>query len=216
MFVAIRFGVAAKGSLLNKRVSNVRYCVAVVDLLAYRIVLGSPFTSMFVATESCTRSYELAPNDLPTLDARTDNSNIVYGKGTMNSMPWGESPSMTPEREETTATKRGRDHSPQPSIACEPSRPVVPTTTSTEGTPKKTRNNSYKPPQKVPTSFTSQVGSFAVSQFAGYKRDQATSSTKTVGLRRQLSSSKIEEFLSSGDDAMDIDAEQTRPRSMSL
>jgi hypothetical protein len=100
--------------------------------------------------------------------------------------------------------------------------------------PKRTRTNEYRPPRKVPTSFTSQVGSLAVGHhvmmMGNNNNNNHASSTRTtreqqqqqqmasraVGLRRQLSSSKIEAFLSSSDDAMDVDVEQGRPRSMSL
>jgi hypothetical protein len=152
---------------------------------------------------------------------------------------------MTPERE-TTAAKRGRDGSPpryfgEPTIAGGPpppqhppplfppvAMPLLPVPPpaplpANAALSKKTRTNNYRPPQKIPPSFTSQVGSFAVGQVmmgnnnASRTREQQQLAGRTVGLRRQLSSSKIEAFLSAGDDAMDVDAEQPgRPRSMSL
>lgn len=140
-----------------------------------------------------------------------------------------------PERELiTTTSKRGRDSYPardceqalpQPVVVV-PLDPLVETTmTATTASSvvvvapstKKIRTNNYRPPLKVPPSFTSQVGSFAVSQVSmGNNKRELTGGRAVVGLRRQLSSSKIEAFLSSGDDAMDVDAEQSRPRSMSL
>lgn len=73
---------------------------------------------------------------------------------------------------------------------------------------KKTRSNIYIPPRQIPISFTSQVGSLAVGSTRSNDLNQ-------VGFRRQLSSSKIECFL--GDhDAMDVDMETTRQRSMSF
>ncbi len=79
-----------------------------------------------------------------------------------------------------------------------PPAPVQPPTAAVQnGTPtKKKRSNNYVAPKKIPLTFNSQVA-------AG-------------GLRRQLSSSKIETFLSSGDDGMDVEVEASRPRSMSL
>jgi hypothetical protein len=131
----------------------------------------------------------------------------------------------TPQMEITTASKRGRDgypardceqNSPQLVVSLGPVEEAMASTATAPST-KKIRTNDYRPPQKVPLSFTSQVGSFAVGQviMGNSKRDLA-GGRAVVGLRRQLSSSKIEAFLSSGDDAMDVDAEPTRPRSMSL
>lgn len=73
--------------------------------------------------------------------------------------------------------------------------------------PKKLRNNTYMAPRCLPPTFTSQTGSLVVANNGNDPRQ--------VGFRRQLSTSKIEVFL--GDhDAMDVDTETTRPRSMSF
>jgi len=78
---------------------------------------------------------------------------------------------------------------------------------SQQATPKKKRSNAYIAPRQVPSTFTSQMGSLVVSK--------DSNSQQRVGFRRQLSSSKIEAFL--GDhDAMDVEPESTRPRSMSF
>lgn len=81
--------------------------------------------------------------------------------------------------------------------------PVQPPGAVPNGTPtKKKRSNNYVAPKKIPLTFNSQVG--------------AATAAAAGGLRRQLSSSKIETFLSSGDDSMDVEVETSRPRSMSL
>jgi hypothetical protein len=72
---------------------------------------------------------------------------------------------------------------------------------------KKSRRNTYVAPRHVPATFTGQMGSLVVTKNINDPRQ--------VGFRRQLSSSKIEGFL--GDhDAMEVDTETTRPRSMSF
>ena len=76
---------------------------------------------------------------------------------------------------------------------------------------KKTRSARTTAPQHVPKTFTSCVGSMVVPPLPG-----AVPQNVVVGLRRQLSSGKIESFLSAGDDAMEVDTEATKPRSMSF
>jgi hypothetical protein len=91
--------------------------------------------------------------------------------------------------------------------------------------PKRTRSNAYIPPRQVPRTFTSQVGSLAY--YPNNNNQQYQHVPHHVGLRRQLSSSKIEGFLSShdtlGDNAMEVSeptetstGAQSRPRSMSF
>jgi hypothetical protein len=95
----------------------------------------------------------------------------------------------------------------------------------TMSVPKRTRSNVYIPPRQVPRTFTSQVGSLAYYPNNNNPQDQHI--PHHVGLRRQLSSSKIEGFLSShdtlGDNAMEVSeptettsSAQSRPRSMSF
>lgn len=87
---------------------------------------------------------------------------------------------------------------------------------------KKSRGNAYVAPRKVPKSFVSEVGSLAAATVAQDTRGLNSTGTSTLGssmmrvhLRRQLSGGKLDPFL--GDhDAMDVDASDSRPRSMSF
>jgi hypothetical protein len=103
---------------------------------------------------------------------------------------------------------------------------------------KRTRWNSYIAPRQIDSStYTSQVGSLVVvpnsngisnggdgggglgsaqQQQQPPQQPPYGTAIRQVGLRRQLSSSKIEAFLSGGDDSMDVDTEAVRPRSMSF
>ena len=68
---------------------------------------------------------------------------------------------------------------------------------------KRSRGNTYIAPHKIPPSFTGAMGTLAPHPHGK--------------LRRQLSGSKLDGFLGSGDkDDMDVDMGDTRPRSMSF
>lgn len=95
-----------------------------------------------------------------------------------------------------------------------------PLTQQLESASKKTRHNGYIAPRQIPATFTSQVGSLAVGNSAISGNSTITAGgnndMRQVGFRRQLSSSKIECFLGGDHDAMDVDADTPRPRSMSF
>lgn len=75
---------------------------------------------------------------------------------------------------------------------------LAPSSLSLEQVSKRARPASYLPPKTIPQSVISTVGSYAVIPNA-----------RTVPLRRQLSSSKIEEFLGGDSSMMDVDAPPT-------
>lgn len=88
-------------------------------------------------------------------------------------------------------------------------------TTNSSSFNKKTRQNDYIAPRKIPTTFTSTMGSLvggdaSALPWTGGERN------RRIHLRKQLSGSKLEGFLSSETDAMDIDSAEARPRSMSF
>ena len=75
-------------------------------------------------------------------------------------------------------------------------------------------------PRQIPkNTFTSQVGSLCVNRQLQNPADK-NDARQVIGFRRQLSSSKIEAFLSTNvndhDTDMDVDTEASRPRSMSF
>jgi hypothetical protein len=92
-------------------------------------------------------------------------------------------------------------------------------------TPKKCRTNGYIAPRTVAKSFNSEIGSLAVTQNQQLQLNQQPQQYQfgqgnlRPHLRRQLSGSKIEAYLSIGgdhQDSMDVDGEGSRPRSMSF
>jgi hypothetical protein len=90
---------------------------------------------------------------------------------------------------------------------------------------KRTRPNTYIAPREVGKTFNNQVGSIAAAfvvncqQQNQQQQQPNTTGFPRINIRRQLSGSKIESFLSgsSGEhnDSMDVD-ESSRPRSMSF
>jgi len=105
-------------------------------------------------------------------------------------------------------SKRGRDDSESDGTYSCSTETTVPIALS-----KRTRDISYIAPRKIPNTFTSAVGSLAVSSMGsgGGTLDR----NRRVSFRRQLSGSKVESFLGGDHDAMDVETE-TRPRSMSF
>lgn len=89
------------------------------------------------------------------------------------------------------------------------------TETTTSSFHKKTRQNDYISPRKIPTTFTSTVGSL-VGGNASVLPWTGGEGNRRIHLRKQLSGSKVEDFLSSETDAMDVDPADSRPRSMSF
>jgi hypothetical protein len=76
---------------------------------------------------------------------------------------------------------------------------------------KKTRSITYAAPRKVSNSLLSSMGSLASSA-----QDSHTNSL-CVPFRQRLSSSKLDEYFQQGHhDSMEIEAAETRPRSMSF
>jgi hypothetical protein len=73
---------------------------------------------------------------------------------------------------------------------------------------KRSRGNAYRAPREVKATLTSVMGSLVGGTF------QQT--TGTVRMRRQLSGSQLDQFMSQGDDKMDEDAPATRERAMSF
>ena len=85
---------------------------------------------------------------------------------------------------------------------------------------KRSRGNLYSAPKQIPkNTFTSQIGSLVVNRGLQNPTDR-NDARQVIGFRRQLSSSKIECFLSTStndhDADMDVDTEASRPRSMSF
>lgn len=91
---------------------------------------------------------------------------------------------------------------------------------------KKSRPNNYIAPKVIAKTFNSQVGSLALSGAVKQVTQQQFQQQQShifpgnnnfrFNLRRQLSGSKIEAFLSNGEqDSMDVD-DSTKPRSMSF
>ncbi|GKY93924.1 hypothetical protein MPSEU_000359300 [Mayamaea pseudoterrestris] len=154
------------------------------------------------------------------------------------------SATATSGSEHSSSTKRGRDSFSESTVDGddddmfdEDFSDVVPSACYVveEGTMKKTRQNSYVAPRKVSDSFLSAMGSIAAASTAttnaltkDANQDSATAMNR-VPVRRQLSASKLDPFLSftsrqdsfhgnvAGNDCsnMDVD-ESTRPRSMSF
>lgn len=86
---------------------------------------------------------------------------------------------------------------------------------------KRSRENKYVPPRKIPQTFTSVMGTLAVTSSSSASSSSglvwgATRAGKRVSLRRQLSGSNMEAFIGGDHDAMDVDNSETRPRSMSF
>lgn len=85
---------------------------------------------------------------------------------------------------------------------------------------KKSRSNTFIAPKVVAKTFNSEIGSLVA--VANTQLQQGNNVTGNNSLRcnfrRQLSGSKIEGFLSGGGDqeAMDVDTESNKPRSMSF
>jgi hypothetical protein len=88
-------------------------------------------------------------------------------------------------------------------------------TTTNSSLQKKIRPNDYIAPRKIPTTFTSTMGSL-VGGDASTLPWTGGEGHRRIHLRKQLSGSKLEGFLSSETDAMDVDPAETRPRSMSF
>lgn len=88
-------------------------------------------------------------------------------------------------------------------------------TTNSSSLNKKSRQNDYIAPRKIPTTFTSTMGSL-VGGDASALPWNGGEGNRRIHLRKQLSGSKLEGFLSSEADAMDVDASEPRPRSMSF
>ncbi|GAX15501.1 hypothetical protein FisN_8Lh199 [Fistulifera solaris] len=80
---------------------------------------------------------------------------------------------------------------------------------------KKVRPNDYIAPRKIPTTFTSTMGSLVGGDVSTLPWTGGEGNRR-IHLRKQLSGSKLEGFLSSETDAMDVDPAETRPRSMSF
>ncbi len=88
-------------------------------------------------------------------------------------------------------------------------------TTNSSYLQKKIRPNDYIAPRKIPTTFTSTMGSL-VGGDASTLPWTGGEGNRRIHLRKQLSGSKLEGFLSSETEAMDVDPAETRPRSMSF
>eukprot|EP00545_Synedropsis_sp_CCMP1620_P010330 CAMPEP_0119016756 /NCGR_PEP_ID=MMETSP1176-20130426/14340_1 /TAXON_ID=265551 /ORGANISM="Synedropsis recta cf, Strain CCMP1620" /LENGTH=180 /DNA_ID=CAMNT_0006970283 /DNA_START=159 /DNA_END=701 /DNA_ORIENTATION=+ len=73
---------------------------------------------------------------------------------------------------------------------------------------KRSRGNAYRAPREVKKTVNSVMGSLVGGPF-----QQATG---TVRIRRQLSGSQLDQFMSQGDDKMDEDTPGTRERAMSF
>lgn len=73
---------------------------------------------------------------------------------------------------------------------------------------KRSRGNTYRAPREVKQTVTSVMGSLVGGAFQ--------QSNGTVKMRRQLSSSQLDQFMTSGGDKMDEDASPTRERAMSF
>jgi hypothetical protein len=73
---------------------------------------------------------------------------------------------------------------------------------------KRRRDARYVAPRQVPKTFTSTMGSLAAGP--------AGRGNLRVHLRQQLSGSNLMAYLGSGGDAMDVEEDAARPRSMSL
>jgi hypothetical protein len=88
---------------------------------------------------------------------------------------------------------------------------VIPTTQPYEPSGKRRRDARYVAPRQVPKTFTSTMGSLAAAGPPG-------GGNLRVHLRQQLSGSNLMAYLGAagGGDAMDVEDEAARPRSMSL
>jgi hypothetical protein len=104
-------------------------------------------------------------------------------------------------------SKRGRDDSESESYS-------LPDILGPVSLSKKTRENAYIAPRKVPQTFTSTVGTLATCSASD--RGRGGGIDRRVHFRRQLSVSKVESFLDGDHNAMDVDTSETRPRSMSF
>ena len=109
--------------------------------------------------------------------------------------------------------KTPRDHDSDSATATVVGGPTMPQS-------KRSRSNLYMAPKQIPkNTFTSQVGSLVVNRQLQNPADK-NDARQVIGFRRQLSSSKIEAFLSANvndhDTDMEVDMEASRPRSMSF
>jgi hypothetical protein len=73
---------------------------------------------------------------------------------------------------------------------------------------KRSRGNAYRAPREVKATLTSVMGSLV-----GGTSQQTTG---TIRMRRQLSGSQLDQFMSQGEDKMDEDAPAMRERAMSF
>lgn len=177
--------------------------------------LGSMAKNSFIQAELTSSSHLLHQSDRRNTQMRSFTniplSSFLSGRSESST----ENSSSNPKAEsapvyDNNCSKRCRDEDESEAHNGHVSHSAIPIPVQPNlHSPKRNRLNAYHAPRIVPKSFTSTMGSLAAGG-GGHEK-----SGLRVHNRRQLSGSKLDEYL--GDhDSMDVDTTEAKPRSMSF